>query len=310
MGTETYIIFNPVAGGGRSGKLKDRIIDEIERRFSRNYFLMETTRQGDATFFASKAARSGAKLIIIIGGDGTINEAVNGLLVKRKAISDQCEIGILNCGSGCGVAQTLGLPCRFDDQLDMILHTSSKPMDVGFVSFRDKNDQPSEHLFVSECQVGIGGSVVSCVGIKLKHFGGKIAFGLVALSHLFHYKASRMVMIPDHRAAEFNKLIGITIGNGIHCAGGMTLTPSALIDDGLLDVLQIHDMNLPKRIRNFGKVYSGNHIGSKYFSLTKVKELLIDSDRPVWIETDGELLGYTPCNVGIIPGGIKVRYGG
>jgi len=308
MRIEAHIIFNPVAGGGKAKKMKSQLVREMERRFGKNYLLLETLGQGDAIIIAREAAKEGAGLIIAMGGDGTVNEVINGLLLNRKPVNDQCELGILNSGSGSGLAQTLGLPASISDQLDVIFDSAAKPMDVGFVNYKDINDHSCERLFVSECQVGLGGSVVSHVGINLKHFGGRIAFGLVALSHLFHYRASQMTMINDQQKPESKKLIGITIGNGIYCAGGMTLTPCARTDDGLLDVLQIHEMSLLKRFMNFGKVYSGSHIHSPRFCIGQAKEITIGSEQPVWIEADGELLGKTPCKIGIIPGVIKVRY--
>jgi diacylglycerol kinase (ATP) len=112
----------------------------------------------------------------------------------------------------------------------------------------------------------------------------------------------------DAITSATKKMIGITIGNGIYCAGGMQLTPNALTDDGQLDLLGIHEMNFMTRFLNFGKVYSGNHVNSKYFSLTRAKEIYLDSGPSVWIEADGELLGKTPCRIGIVPGAIRVRY--
>ena len=303
-----HIILNPLAGGGKTKKIKGELVREVESRIGKNYLLTETSGQGDASILARKAAKEGAALIIAVGGDGTVNEVINGLLQNRKPVNDQCELGILNSGSGSGLAQTLGLPSSISDQLDMIFNSAANPMDVGFVSYKDLNDHFCERLFVSECQVGLGGSVVSHVGMKLKHFGGKIAFGSVALSHLFHYRASRMTIVHDHKQPESRKLIGLTIGNGVYCAGGMTLTPGARTDDGLLDVLQIHEMSLLKRFMNFGKVYSGSHIHSPHFSISQVNEISIGSEQPVWIEADGELLGKTPCMIGIIPGKIRVRY--
>jgi diacylglycerol kinase (ATP) len=308
MKNTVYIILNPVAGGGKTRKLKSELVRELEGRFGKNYLLMETSGQGDAIHFAREAAEKGADLIIAVGGDGTINEVVNGLLIDRKPVNDQCELGILNSGSGSGVAQTLGLPGSISAQMELICTTAAKLMDVGFVSYRDTGNLPCERLFVSECQIGIGGSVVSQVGMKLKHLGGRIAFGSVALSHLFHYRASQMTIMPDRKTAESKKLIGMTIGNGIYCAGGMRMTPDARTDDGLLDILQIHEMSLYKRLLNFGKVYTGSHIHSNHFSISQVKTISIDSEQPVWIETDGELLGKTPCWIGVMPGAIRVRY--
>jgi len=308
MRKTTYIILNPAAGGGKGKKFCKCLIPELEKRFGKDYLIKETSRQGDAIIFAREAVESNAGIIVAAGGDGTVNEVVNGILTAGRSLNDNFDLGILNCGSGGGLAQTLGIPDSVSDQLDLICESKPRPFDVGFVIYLDKNKNSCERYFVSECQAGIGGSVVSQVGMKLKHFGGKIAFGSVALSHLVHYKGSEMRLRVDAITSATKKMIGITIGNGIYCAGGMQLTPNALTDDGQLDLLGIHEMNFMTRFLNFGKVYSGNHVNSKYFSLTRAKEIYLDSGPSVWIEADGELLGKTPCRIGIVPGAIRVRY--
>ena len=304
----THIILNPSAGGGKGKKFCKCLIPELEKRFGKDYLIKETSRQGDAIIFAREAVESNAGIIVAAGGDGTVNEVVNGILTAGRSLNDNFDLGILNCGSGGGLAQTLGIPDSVSDQLDLICESKPRPFDVGFVIYLDKNKNSCERYFVSECQAGIGGSVVSQVGMKLKHFGGKIAFGSVALSHLVHYKVSEMRLQVDAKTSATKKMIGVTIGNGIYCAGGMQLTPNALTDDGQLDLLGIHEMNFMTRFLNFGKVYSGNHVNSKYFSLTRAKEIYLDSGPSVWIEADGELLGKTPCRIGIVPGAIRVRY--
>jgi diacylglycerol kinase (ATP) len=308
MKKRTHIILNPLAGGGKGRQFCKCLIPELEKRFGKDYLIKETSRQGDAIIFAREAVESNAGIIVAAGGDGTVNEVVNGILTAGRSFTNNADLGILNCGSGGGLAQTLRLPDSVSDQLDLICESKSQPFDVGFVIYLDKNKNSCERYFVSECQAGIGGSVVSQVGMKLKHFGGTIAFGLVALSHLVHYKVSEMRLQLDAKTSATKKMIGVTIGNGIYCAGGMQLTPNALTNDGQLDLLGIHEMNLMTRFLNFGKVYSGNHVNSKYFSLTQAKEIYIDSGPSVWIEADGELLGRTPCRIGVVPGAIRVRY--
>jgi diacylglycerol kinase (ATP) len=88
----------------------------------------------------------------------------------------------------------------------------------------------------------------------------------------------------------------------------MKLTPAARMDDGQLDLLCIHDMSLLNRFRNFGKVYSGNYGHTGYFSSRRFREISIESDRELWIEADGELLGHTPCRIGVIGGAVRIRY--
>jgi diacylglycerol kinase (ATP) len=305
---KVHIIYNPVAGGGRASKIKGILLKSLQKRFGTNFQFMETTGVNDATELALKAAFDGPGLIIAVGGDGTINEVINGLLSEKKPVNDDCELGIINCGSGRGLAQTLGLPEVINDQLDLICDTAGKPLDAGFVIYKNGDGGMHERFFISECQIGIGGSVVSQVGRKLKKLGGKFAFGSVAMAHLLNYHASRMTLRIDQQPAESGSMIGITVGNGVYSAGGMMLTPDARVGDGMLDLLAIHEMDRMKRFCQFGKVYSGNHVHNGHFSTYKFRNLIIDSNPPVWIESDGELLGRTPCQIGVVPGAIKVRY--
>jgi YegS/Rv2252/BmrU family lipid kinase len=307
MKMQTHIILNPVAGGGKAKKMRNQILAIVEKRFGKDYLLRETIRQGDAIFFAREIAEDGAAVIIAAGGDGTISEVVNGMMTAGNSHTAGIDLGIVDLGSGSGLSQTLGLPGSVSDQLDMILNSDAKAIDVGFVDFNDKDKMPCRRYFISECQVGIGGAVVSGVGKKLKCFGGRIAFGSVALSSILNYKASEISLRCDNRQNETKKMIGVTVGNGIYCAGGMRLTPFAQINDGMLDVLCIYEMNLLERIYNFGKVYSGKHIYSEHFSINQAKEITLDSDHPIWLEADGELLGMTPCRIGIMPKAIRVR---
>lgn len=309
MKKNVHVILNPVAGGGKAGKLKGSLFPELKKRFGNEFVFRETTARGDAIRFAEEAVENMAKVIIAAGGDGTINEVINGMMTEKNKETDQNpELGILNCGSGGGLAQTLGLPGPVSDQLDLICGSPAKQMDAGFVIFPGCDNNCKERYFASEFQAGIGGSVVSGVGMRLKHFGGRIAFGSVALSRLIHFKASEIQLQLDTRPSGSKKMIGLVIGNGTFCAGGMKLTPDASIDDGWLDVLEIHEMDVLTRFANFGKIYSGKHVWSEYFSLTRAREIYVDSRPPVWIEADGELLGKTPCRIGIMPGAIKVRY--
>lgn len=299
---------NPVAGGGRGQALQTQIVAELDKKFPQGYELALTSEPGSAIQLAREAAKQGARLLIAMGGDGTINEVVNGLFDHQKPLNPYCELGILNCGSGGGLAQTLGLPAGIADQLELICRAPAKPLDVGIVRFQNSNGEPAERLFVSECQGGIGGAVVSRVGMKHKRLGGTLAFGMVAISELLHYRATQMTTRVDGRVPQAKYRIGFTVGNGRFCAGGMQLTPGALPDDNWLDILQIDEMNLLNRLVNFSKVYSGRHIRSPFFTLQQAKTIEIDSDPPVWFETDGELIGKTPCRIGILPAAIRVRY--
>ena len=302
-----HTIVNPIAGGGRTGRLTPKIMAEMERRFGTN-FIMHTTRLPlEATNITRKSIMAGAKLIIVVGGDGTVQEAVNGFFRDRKLINPECELGILNYGTGKGLLQTLNLPSSLEEKLDLIASSPGNPIDIGCITYYDEKGRKYERLFINECQVGIGGDVVTEVSMKHKYFGGTLAFGSVAIKQALFYKALNLTVEFDDKEVISRDLIGVVAGNGAFCAGGMRLTPDARPDDGQFDVLLIHDMNIFRRIWNFTKIYSGRHIKSEYFTLRRSKWLTIDSTEPVLIEADGELLGTVPCEISLLPAVLKVK---
>ncbi len=304
-----HTIVNPISGGGRTGRLIPKLLAELKKRFGTD-FIMRTTRQPlEATTITRESILAGAKLIIVVGGDGTVQEAVNGFFRERKLINPDCELGILNYGTGKGLQQSLDLPLSLDNQLNLISDSKTNLIDIGCVRYYDEKGRKYERLFVNECQLGIGGNVVTGVGMRHKYFGGTIAFGSVAVKEALFYKAVNLAVEFDDRQVISGDLIGIVAGNGAFCAGGMRLTPDAVPNDGQFDVLLIHDMNIFKRIRNFTKIYSGKHIKSKYFTLRRSRSLVINSSEPVLIEADGELLGRIPCEISLLPSALKVKSG-
>jgi diacylglycerol kinase family enzyme len=162
---------------------------------------------------------------------------------------------------------------------------------------------------VNECQIGIGSAVASLVGKKSKIFGGTIAFGLAATVLAMSIKPLSLTIGFDNEAFQEYRLIGLVVGNGTECAGGMKLTPDAKLSDGFFDVLSINDMNMGQRIMNLSKVYSGKHILSPHCTIKRCKKLKVRSTIEVPLESDGEILGNSPFDIEILPLAIRVKAG-
>lgn len=303
----TTVIFNPTAGGGMANKLRSKILAGITKRFGNDYSLSETHFAGEATMLSRNAITNGNGLIIAVGGDGTIQEVVNGFFNDGVVINPHCELGIIDCGTGSGLAQSLNLPDSIENQIDMIYEEKACAIDVGRVGFRNRDDQKEQRIFVSECQLGIGSAVVEGVQSKHKRLGGTLAFGSIAFQKAIGYKAQTISLQFDNQEKTTEKLIGIVIGNGNYCGGGMRLTPNAQLNDGLLDVLTIHDMNVITRLINFPKIYWGKHVHSPHFNIRQCKKVIIDCEEPIQIAADGEMLSMTPCEIEILPAALKVR---
>ena len=303
---KAHFIFNPVAGGGKAQKIYPDLISKCNAHFGDNYSISITKDKGEATAIATEISKNGSPLIVCVGGDGTINEVVNGLYNSGKLLNPELELGVLDCGSGRGFSQSIGLPGTFSEQFNLILNTQGKLIDIAKCTYTDRNGSKADRYFVSECQIGIGSAVVSEVLAKHKVLGGKVAFGYVALKEVF--RSRKYDLKVKYNGINIKEtMVGVVVANGHSCGGGMKLTPSAKVNDGVLDLLVMHNMNIPELIQQFIKIYSGSHIKSGHFTYEQTDYVKIESDLDVRVETDGELLGSLPVEVNVVPKCLNVK---
>ena len=304
-----HIVVNPTAGSGRAKRVAHHLLQKIKSISDYDFNLTFTIDKNDALFITRKAISDGASMVIAVGGDGTVNEVVNGFFIDGKPLNPSCELGIINCGTGGGYAKTLNNPDSTEEQIELLFKPGSTALDLGNITYQDYSGKTGSRLFVNECQIGIGSEVASRVGKKSKIFGGTIAFGITATVLAMFMKPLKVKIGFDNEAFQELSLIGLVVGNGTECAGGMKLTPDAKLNDGLFDVLSIHEMSIVPRLLNLSKVYSGTHILSPHFSINRCKKLMIRSDQAVSLEADGEMLGNSPFDIEIIPAAIRVKAG-
>ncbi len=268
----------------------------------------ETQGVSDGIKLSQQAALEGAGLMVVIGGDGTINEVVNGLMLAGETCRSICELGIINCGSGGDLARTLALPSRIKEQGSIIFKRPAHNVDLGLVACQGENGLIQKRYFANECSVGISGSVVASMNGSSKTMGARLAFALASVAQIFKYQSKHMQIKLDDQHPVSQQMLGLVVGNGRFAGGGMQLTPGAKIEDGLLDVLCMKNMSIANRLLVFSKVYKGSHIDSKFACYQKASTITVESKGLPWIETDGELIGKTPCEIGIVPGAVKIRY--
>ena len=304
---KAHVILNPASAGGKTARKQPYLIKALERSLGKNYSRCVTRRPREATSSAQDAIRNGCDLIVAMGGDGTIQEVVNGFFSEGRLLSSSCELAIISSGTGRGFAQSLGLPTKLDDQVEIVTDGETRSVDVGKVSFRLADGKMAERFFVNECQGGIGGVVVRDVGTNYKRLGGLAAFGFVTLSRALHHRGQLIEAVIDDGLEIERPLLGVIIANGAYAGGGMCLAPHARIDDGLLDLVMIHDQSLTQRFKSFSGIYSGRHIDSPFFSYYQGKRFRISSPEAVILEADGELLGSLPCTTEILPRVLKIK---
>jgi YegS/Rv2252/BmrU family lipid kinase len=245
--------------------------------------------------------------VIAVGGDGTIQEVLNGFFLGGKVINPACHLGIVCSGTAQDVATSFGMPELLDDQIRDVCGENARPIDVGRVVYQDAKGRPGERFFINECQQGIAPVVVARVQKQRKRLGGFLGFGIAAVRTMATYRDQKMTVQVDDREPITDRFLGVVSANGTHAGGGMKFAPRGIVDDGLLDVVLIHKRSVPARLFSFPKIYSGKHVELSWVTYIHGKRVGITSDERVAVEADGELLGFVPCTTEILPHAISLK---
>lgn len=294
------IVFNPASGGGKTGEKKKEILTELWRQLGDTFIFTETQNKNDATEITRNAILNGSDKVIAVGGDGTICEVVNGFFENGSAEVSNGTLGVINCGTGQGFAQSIGLPSEIQAQINLIKNGYTRLIDLGKISFQNKIK-----FFVNEFQAGIGGAVVNSVSMNTKKKFGRFSFAAGALKNLLSFKGDKLQIYVNECIISEN-IIGLVVSNGRYTGGGMRLTPHAELDDGLLDVLLIADMPVLKRMAVFPAVYTAKHLYANEFRLLRTNTIEFTCVNNLPLEADGEIINDRCLKVDILPSALKV----
>jgi diacylglycerol kinase (ATP) len=302
-----HVIINPVSAAGKTGRRQEHILAAVEKYLGKKISFYVTRKPLDACESARQAVLEGNDLIVAVGGDGTIQEVVNGILSVAARDNPSAELGILNCGTGHGFAQSLRLPDTLEEQLQFLSNGSSRSVDVCKILYTGNDGNPSSRFYVNECQIGIGSEVVRSVTASDKKLGGRLAFGFKTLCLLLRHPSQPIRVAIDGGPEIASRLIGVMAANGDYAGGGMNLAPKARFNDGKLDLLLIREQPLALRLWNFGRIYSGKHIGSSKIDYYQAARVVLSSDETVSVGADGEVLGRLPCGIEVVPSALRVK---
>ena len=304
-----HFVLNPTASAGETGRSQGQLLKLIENRFPDGFTLDVTTRPGHATEITREAIRKGVDLVVAVGGDGTMNEVINGFFAKGKLVRKSARLGLLCSGTAEDVVRNLDLPKSLKEQVDATAGKRSRSIDLGNVTFMSKEGERKERFFINDCNPGIAARVVQRVTPGLKRLGGFLAFGIASTYTALTYRGHTMTIVLDGKKTVSGRFLGVAVANGRYAGGGMDFAPNSRIDDGLLDVVIIRDQSVPARLFNFPKIYSGKHINLPWITYLQARHIRIESTQRVALEADGEWLGYLPCEVSIMPKALNICAG-
>ena len=177
-----HIVVNPTSSGGKTAHRQAGIVDKITRLLGGKPSILVTTKPLEATESTRSAIERGAELVIVVGGDGTVHEVVNGFIAHGALINPSCQLGIVGSGTAQDVLRSFNLPRHTDEQVEVACGDGKRVVDLGRVTVADPGGNVHEHFFLNECQQGIAAVVVQRFQAHHKWLGGFLGFGLTAVA--------------------------------------------------------------------------------------------------------------------------------
>ncbi len=238
--------------------------------------------------------------MVAVGGDGTVNEVVNGLME-----GDGAELALIPRGTGADLARTFGIPSRLEDAVRVVLGGRSRAIDLGRVEYRSWGGERERAYFANIASVGMSGAVAKRVN-EASAGWAKLSY-LAATVAVFARWQSCQVRVTIDGQARAGRMLDVIVANCRYFAGGMLICPQAEPDDGLLDCLLIGDVTKVDLARTLPKVYRGTHLPHPKAELARGREIVVEADDPLPVELDGEQPGTTPARLEVVPGALRLR---
>jgi len=307
-----FLVVNPRSAGGATARHFDSIAQAARNAVGECAHAF-TDRAMHAADLTREALGRGYDLIVAVGGDGTINEVVNGFFQPPRpgtpaaAVQPGAALGLLPRGTGGDLRRTLGL----DGDLWRCagrLKGEPKRIDVGRVDYLDDGGREASRYFINVGEVGVGARVVDIANASSKVLGGKLTFMLASLRALIGWRDLPVRAFFDGGPAEELSVTTLAVANGRYFGGGMMIAPEAKIDDGLFHVTIWSGYTLVDFVLKSGSMYDGSHTrnsGTRTLTARTVR-LEPGGKEPVGVEVDGERIGRLPATFTILPGALKL----
>ncbi len=304
------LVVNPRAGAGEAERLLPSLRRALDAGGAR-YDLRLTQGPRDATQIVREVLTAGEHAgVAVVGGDGTLNEAVNGFFDDAgEPIHGGAWLGPLPCGTGGDFRRTLGISKSVQEMVPHLLGTEPRPVDVGWLTFVDDDGAPDHRVFINIASFGLGGIVDRKVNDGPKWIGGTPAFLLGTLRAMVGYQNQRVRVTVDDEPPRELAILNLAVANGRYHGGGMHIAPRASIDDGLFDIVAIETGPLAS-LGNTAAIYRGTHLskpGVWHTRGVRVHAEALDPGERVLLDIDGEAPGALPATFELKAGALQLR---
>ena len=243
----------------------------------------------------------GAQLLVVVGGDGTVHEVVNGIAGRTGV-----DLAILPRGTGRDFVRTYGIPRRLDDALRTAKDGPVREIDLGLARFRSWQGEDAEAYFANIASAGMSGAIAKRANETSKALGGKASYFWSTFAVFARWGTSEITVEvgTETRRARMHDVI---VANGRYLGGGMMICPQAEPDDGVFDVLLIGNLTKRDLLLTLPKTYRGTHLPHPKAELLRGATVQIHADEPLPVELDGEQPGTTPVRFELLPHALRLR---
>jgi diacylglycerol kinase (ATP) len=288
--TRARVILNPSSGRERGPESVELLSTRLRGKY-RDVEMAVTMGDGDAERAAVVAVEDGCEALFVAGGDGTLNETMNGL--AAAGILDRVVVGVVPFGTGNDFATALGIPVETDAALDVLLQGRELRVDLGHVNGR---------VFVNTSGGGFVAEVSDAVTPQLKTIAGRLAYLIGGAQALIEFEPvqATITLEPGQRRLSLG-VSAFLVCNSRLIAGGRLIAPDAIIDDGLLDLCVIESMSALEFVALARKVADGGHVEDPRVLYMQVEAVRIELDREVKVNTDGEVFSGRQCEYRVLP---------
>jgi len=309
MSERTVLVVNPSAQNGQLGKRWAELAGDLRRELG-SFEEAMTAAAGDATRLTREALDSGAGAVVAVGGDGTINEVVNGFFDGDRPVAPQAMLGILPFGTGGDFRKTIPLPKDTREAARVLATRKSRVIDVGHLELTGMDGRPVRRIFINIASFGMSGLVDEYVNRTSKRLGGRLSFMLATARAGLAYENQRVRLVfdGDESAPADLTINTVAVANGRYFGGGMFVAPEAELDDGQFDVVALGDMGKLDFLRHGRKIYAGTHLGLDKVSQRRARVVRAEpvGGEPVRLDVDGETPGMLPATFRILPAALRL----
>ena len=300
---QAKVIVNPASSGGRVGKQWPQL-REVLLQGGLQFDAELTQYPLHAIEIARKALEGGFRYFVAVGGDGTVHEVLNGLVVAGR-VPPEVTLSIIPGGTGSDYIRVLGISRDPTQACQTTLSHRTRTMDIGEIQCL-REGKPITRYFANVAGLGFDGEVCVRVNRMSKRVGGTIPYLTGLVLTLFAYTNKDVQLTCDGQALQ-GRFNSVVVCNGQYFGGGMWIGPQAAADDGIFDIVLLKDLNKLEFLLNVPRVYKGTHLTHPKVQALQAREVHVEARQRMFIQADGELVGEAPATFRAVPGALNLR---